>query len=140
MQDKRIRIFMLRVSPEGVACQGYLAEIDSSLESMQEIVGGYIQAVTLNDNILVIMNDEGKINGLPPNRAWVSKRGEVLDILCGNTFCCRSAGEDFGSIEEEDISVILEILKPCILTDNLVLVPEEICPKYEEVMNEDSNE
>ena len=44
-------------------------QIESGLESLQKAVGGYIEAVyPFDDPVAVIVNDEGKINGRPPNR------------------------------------------------------------------------
>lgn len=44
-------------------------EIDSSLQAMQEVVGGYIQALyPWSDPIALICNDEGKLMGMAPNR------------------------------------------------------------------------
>ena len=49
-------------------------EIDGSLESMQQIVGGYIEAIyPFDDPVAIICNEEGKLNGLPLNRALYNK-------------------------------------------------------------------
>lgn len=46
------------------------AEIDASLEGMQRIVGGYIeQFCPFEECVAFICNEEGKIDGLPLNRA-----------------------------------------------------------------------
>ena len=37
------------------------------LEEMQEIVGGYIEVIRLNDGRLIIVNEEGLLQGLPVN-------------------------------------------------------------------------
>lgn len=42
-------------------------EIDNTLEAMQEIVGGYIECVTLTTDLVVICNEEGRLLGLPYN-------------------------------------------------------------------------
>ena len=45
-------------------------EIDGSLESMQRIVGGDIEAVyPFDDPVAIVCNEEGKMLGLPMNRA-----------------------------------------------------------------------
>lgn len=47
-----------------------LVDIDPSLESMQRIVGGRIEEyMPFSDEVAIICNDEGKVNGLPLNRA-----------------------------------------------------------------------
>lgn len=46
----------------------YTAEIPAGLESLQKMVGGLIQAVyPFEDNVALIVNDEGKLLGLPLN-------------------------------------------------------------------------
>ena len=45
-------------------------EIDHTLSAMQELVGGTIQAVyPFDDPVALVCNDEGKLLGLPWNRA-----------------------------------------------------------------------
>ena len=45
-------------------------EINNTLEAKQEIVGGYIECVYLpnDDSVVLICNEEGKINGMKLNR------------------------------------------------------------------------
>ncbi len=45
-------------------------EIDNTLEAKQELVGGYIECVYLpnDNNVVLICNEEGKINGMKLNR------------------------------------------------------------------------
>ena len=45
-------------------------EIDNTLEAKQELVGGYIECVYLpnDDSVVLICNEEGKINGMKLNR------------------------------------------------------------------------
>ena len=83
------------------------AEIDGSLESMQAVVGGYIQAVyPFDDEIALICNEEGKIMHLPFNRPlYLPETGVVYDIVAGTFFMCAAPSEDssFGSLNEEQI-------------------------------------
>lgn len=41
--------------------------VENSLESMQKLVGGYIETVTLLEDLVLICNEEGKINDSPFN-------------------------------------------------------------------------
>lgn len=45
-------------------------EIDNTLEAKQKLVGGYIEQAFLSkdDSVVLICNEEGKINGMKPNR------------------------------------------------------------------------
>ena len=45
----------------------YHTHIENSLEALQETVGGFIETVTLSDNLVLICNEEGRIWGLPLN-------------------------------------------------------------------------
>ena len=65
-------------------------EINGSLESMQTLVGGMIQAVyPFHDPVALICNDEGKLLGLPYNRVLREpESGRAYDIVCGTCFLC----------------------------------------------------
>lgn len=76
-------------------------ELNSSLESMQEFVGGTIQAVyPFSDPVAVVCNDEGKLMGLEHNRALRDEHGKIYDILCGPFFICGLGEENFASLPE----------------------------------------
>lgn len=76
------------------------AEIDGSLEGMQKVVGGYIQAVyPFEDPVALICNEEGKLLELPFNRALRDEDGDIYDIVSGTFFLC-SAPPDSDSFED----------------------------------------
>ena len=67
------------------------AEIDGSLKSMPDIVGGLIQVICpfeTDEPVVLVCNDEGKINGLRANRSLRDKDGQIYDIVCGTFFLC----------------------------------------------------
>lgn len=41
--------------------------IDNELEMLQRIVGGYIETLTVDDRLVMIFNEEGRLAGLPTN-------------------------------------------------------------------------
>ena len=58
----------------------YAAEIESGLKSLQAAVGGDIQAVyPYEDPVALICNEEGKLMGLPLNRALFDDDGHIYD-------------------------------------------------------------
>lgn len=81
--------------------QARVAEIENTLEAMQEIVGGYIEAVyAKHGNALLIMNEDGKMHGLPLNRG-IYEGDELLDIICGTFFVTSYNDEgDFESLND----------------------------------------
>lgn len=65
MLEKRIRCLL--VEPHNLPKE---IEIDNTLEAKQKIVGGYIECAYLpnDEEVVIICNEEGKINGLKLNR------------------------------------------------------------------------
>lgn len=47
--------------------QPYMTVIENDLKKLQEIVGGYIETVTIAEDLVIICNEEGKLKGLPEN-------------------------------------------------------------------------
>lgn len=75
------------------------ATISNTLPSLQQIVGGYIEAVyPFDDPVAIICNEEGKINGLELNRALRDESGKVYDILAGTFLIVGLAKEGFASL------------------------------------------
>lgn len=85
-------------------------EIDSSLESMQETVGGYIQAIyPFEDSVALVCHEEAKLQGLPLNRALYERGRRVpYDIIAGTFFICGLGDENFTSLTEEQIQTYTE--------------------------------
>lgn len=83
------------------------AEIQSGLEPMQAVVGGLIQAVyPFEDPVALVCNEEGKLLGLPPNRALRDPdTGIPYDVVCGTFFLCAAPpdSESFESLTQEQI-------------------------------------
>lgn len=82
-------------------------EISGSLEAMQAIVGGPIQAVyPFDDPVALICNEEGKILGLPLNRALFDPETHgIIEIIAGTFFICGAPAdsEAFASLTEDQV-------------------------------------
>lgn len=62
-------------------------EIEDTLEAMQETVGGYIEEyMPFDDEVAIVCNEEGKMNGAELNRAIYSNDKGILDIIAGKFF------------------------------------------------------
>lgn len=71
-----------------------MIEIEDTLEAMQEIVGGYIEEyMPFEDEVAIVCNEEGKVNGLSLNRAVYGKDKEILDIIAGKFFIAYAPAE-----------------------------------------------
>ena len=87
------------------------AEIDGSLEGMQQVVGGYIQAIyPFEDPVALICNEEGKLLNLPLNRALRDDEGNVYDIISGTFFLCAAPldSKHFESLTDQQVKTYLE--------------------------------
>lgn len=73
--------------------------IDNTLEAMQAEVDGLIEVIPVGAGICIVCNDEGKLNGMQPNR-WLGD-----DIICGPFFVVGDTGDDFCSLTDEQIRV-----------------------------------
>ena len=81
-------------------------EISGDLESMQEIVGGSIQAIyPFDEPIALICSEEGKLDGLPLNRALRDEDGKIYDVITGTFFLCGAPSEEesFTSLSENQL-------------------------------------
>ena len=89
-----------------------ITEIDGSLESMQKLVGGYIERFTLDDEVCIICNEEGKLEGLPLNRA-IFYEGELIEIIAGTFFICADPwdSENFESLTDDQAKEYAELFK-----------------------------
>jgi len=89
-----------------------LDEIDSDLSTLQGLVGGDIQAVyPYEDQVAIICNEEGKINGMALNRALRTEDGEIYDILAGTFLVAGLTGDNFGSLSDELAEKYTEVFK-----------------------------
>ena len=79
-----------------------LETVEHTLENLQKLVGGDIQAVyPWEDYVGLVCSDEGKILGYPANRLLCDEDGEPYDVVCGPFFICGLSTEDFCSISDE---------------------------------------
>jgi hypothetical protein len=74
-----------------------MASITGDLNSLQQVVGGYIEAVyPYDDPVAIVCHEEGKLIGLPLNRKL-----EDYDIIAGTFIVCGLGEEDFDSLTPE---------------------------------------
>ena len=84
-----------------------ITDIPHDLKAMQTIVEGPIQALyPWDDPVALVCNEEGKLLGLPANRALRDESGAVYDIVCGTFFLCGAPSdtETFASLTPEQIA------------------------------------
>ena len=81
-----------------------VAEIGTELEDLQKTVGGCIEAYyPFEEEVCIVCNDEGKFNGMRPCRAVYGEDHKIQDIIFGPFFICDCSGENFGSLNAEQL-------------------------------------
>jgi hypothetical protein len=100
MENENNTLRVLRVEP-GNAPEEKV--IGADLESLQTEVAGLIECVYMNDDIILVCNEEGKLNGMKLNR----RLGD--DIICGPFFLVSDDGEgDFASLNDRQMDALKE--------------------------------
>ena len=95
MDNEKNRIRVLKIEPGIVP---YVKEISNDLEGSQAEVLGMIDCMGFEDGCIAVVNDEGKLNEMEPNRRYRD------DIICGPFFICGNSEEgEFISLTEEQI-------------------------------------
>lgn len=107
IQTEKIKVVLLE--PNKFA---RVEEIDASLEGMQSIVGGLIQpGYFFEEPVCAVLNEEGKILGLDLNRGVYDEDKKLIDIIAGTAFICDCSGENFGSLNDEQIQKYSKMFK-----------------------------
>ncbi len=100
-QFKETTIRALMVEPGKKA---YETEIGTKLDDMYAALDcDCIQTFYPYDKdaIVIVCDDEGKINGSRPNRAVYGENGEMIDIICGKFFICDCSTDEFKSLPDD---------------------------------------
>ena len=94
MAEEKIRVLM--IEPHEYPKVHILK---NDLKSMQEAVGGLIDIVGLDEDVCILLNDEGKLIGLDGNRRLWNE-----DIIAGTFYVCGSDNEgNLTSLNDEQI-------------------------------------
>lgn len=99
---KDLKILVKRVGEEPT-----VETIEDTLKAKQNLVGGLIEVVSYDEDILLICNEEGKLINLPPNLLF------DYDYIAGD---CFFVGDDydnagFKDLTNEQIENLKEMIK-----------------------------
>ena len=79
-------------------------EIGTDLEDLQKAVGGYIEVMyPFDEQVGLVMNEEGKLEGLPLNRAIRDDDGQIYDVVAGSFLVVGLTEESFGSLTPDQM-------------------------------------
>ncbi|MGN1248914.1 MAG: DUF3846 domain-containing protein [Candidatus Spyradocola sp.] len=75
--------------------------LENTLDGLQTAVGGLIEFVYLSDSFMLLVNEEGKLLELEPNRRL------GCDVLVGDVYVVKDDGEgDLTSLSPEELEML----------------------------------
>lgn len=83
----------------------YIEDIDGSLKSMQGVVGGYIETLSLMSDCVIVCNEEGAPMSLPLN-CKLSRNNRGWIKLFGTFFLCKAKGEELVGFGKKEIDEV----------------------------------
>jgi hypothetical protein len=114
IKDDKIKVLMVEPGKKA-----YEIEIGTSLEEMYAALDcDCIQTFyPYDDPVVIVCDDEGKLNGSEPNRAIYDEDGQMMDIICGRFFIADCSTSSFKSLSDD----MMEKYK------KQLLLPERFC-------------
>ena len=78
-------------------------------KEINSILGGEAEITEPMEGIALVVNEEGKIKGLPLNRSLVDDDGNILDIFAGTmVFLACTKEKELHSLTDDQIILLLE--------------------------------
>lgn len=100
MEQEKIKVLM--VQPNQYPKQ---IEITDTLDDLQKAVNGLIEVTYpyKGDNVGLVLNDEGKLMGLPMNRALRDSKDRIYDGIAGSFLVVGLEGDHFCSLTQKQM-------------------------------------
>ena len=116
-KKEKLKIVLKKVGEEPK-----IMNVENTLEAKQKLVNGWIEVVSVTDDILLVCNEEGKLENLPPNLLF------DYDYIAGDCFFIGDDYDnaDFISLTDEQLEEVKEICKKRKINDFLDLLGKEI--------------
>ena len=97
-KENKIRVLMVEPGKKA-----YEKEIGTNLQELYSALDcECIQTFyPYEDLVVIVCDDEGKINGGRPNRAIYGEDGKMMDIICGKFFICDCSTSEFKSLPDD---------------------------------------
>jgi hypothetical protein len=92
----------IRVIYKPVGGRYEIRRIPNTLAACQELVGGYIEPVTVCTDLVLVCNEEGRNLGLEPNPF-------LGHDFRGDWFLCGRGGEEFTDVPEDFLACVIDL-------------------------------
>lgn len=96
----------MKVVFKEVGKAGVFKDIEGTLEEFQTMCGGWIETFPIPQDMVLLINEEGKLMGLEPN--IIIQNGYHEDVLVGNivVVSIRPHDGEFHSLDEKQIELL----------------------------------
>ncbi len=95
MSENEQDITILKIEPKR---EPEAVTVENTLHKLQQMVGGYIEVIDVSNTVCIIVNEEGKLNNLTPNRRFNG------DILVGTILIVGLDDENLASLLSDDLA------------------------------------
>ncbi len=103
------KIKVIKVEPKK---EPEVVMLNNEYKDLSAAVGGLIQMVyPYSDKVGLMLNDEGKLLGMEPNRSLKDEDGNIYDVIAGTFYVVGLDEENFGSLSEELIEKYMKKFK-----------------------------
>lgn len=75
-------------------------EVENTLEALQQVVGGHIESVTIEDGVCILCDEDGRMKGLQPTMVY-----NGIDFV-GPVLFVGTKGEEFCSIPDDFVGFL----------------------------------
>lgn len=82
-------------------------EVENTLEALQKLVQGYIEPVTIKDDLVLIVNEEGRLRDMQPN-FWITI---LEDVVVGPAVFVGQDGSEFTDISDQDADWLIRLFE-----------------------------
>jgi len=82
-----------------------ITNINSDLEGMQAVVEGLIQVVPIGGDLMIVCNEEGKLNDMPPNFFFPDKK----DLIFGTCFFAKEEDGEIVGLDDCEAAAVIKI-------------------------------
>lgn len=106
---------MIVLDTEGRLTEKDVGDAAIPLKTLQEVVGGYIELVGINrTEFVIVINEEGKLQGLPPNLLATMLYNCRFDTIVGNVAIVKEGmvhGEpDLVGLEDDEVEWFRQLI------------------------------
>ena len=97
-KENKIRVALFEPGKEPVE-----THIENDLKALQKCVHGYIECIQLSDDLVMVCNDEGKLNGSLPNRRLGDDTIFDTFVVVGDT---HDDDGNFRSLTDDEMALV----------------------------------